>query len=76
MACLFPNGMVILLCPALLESYNVWLRIGGGDLDSNFGKTLIAELGDELETPAIERQYPYARRGLFQVHCGSRSCEQ
>ena len=62
MACLFPNGMVILLRPALLESYNVWLRIGGGDLDSNFGKTLIAELGDKLEPPAIERQDANIRR--------------
>jgi hypothetical protein len=62
MACLFPNGMVILLRPAFLESYNVWLRIGGGDLDSNFGKTFIAELGDELEPPAVEGQDTYARR--------------
>jgi hypothetical protein len=62
MACLLPNGMVILLRPALLESYNVGLRIGGGDLDTNFGKTLIAELGDELEPPAIEGQDAYARR--------------
>jgi hypothetical protein len=54
--------MVVLLRPALLKAYNVWLRTGGGDLDSDFCKTLIAELGDELEAPAIERQDAYARR--------------
>jgi hypothetical protein len=53
--CLFPNRVVVLLRPALLESYNVWLRTGGSDLISNLRKTLIAELGDELEAPAVER---------------------
>jgi len=55
MLCLLPNRIVVLLRPALLESDNVWLRTGGGDLVSDFGKALIAQLGDELETPAIER---------------------
>lgn len=62
MPCLLPNGMVVLLCPALLEAYNVWLRIGSGDLDSDFRKTLIAKFGDELESPAIERQDAYVGR--------------
>jgi len=59
--CLLPYGIVVLLRPALLESNNVWLRTGGGDLVSDFNKALVAQLGDELEAPAIERQDAYAR---------------
>ena len=62
MLCLLPNGIVVLLRPALLEPYNVWLRTGGGDLISYFGKALIAEFGNELKAPAIERQDAYTRR--------------
>jgi hypothetical protein len=61
MLCLLANRMVILLGPALLETDNVWLRTRGGDLDSYLRKALIAKFGDELETPAIERKYSYAR---------------
>jgi hypothetical protein len=59
-ACLLAYSVIVLLRPALLKSYNVWLRTCGGDLDSDFRETLITKFGDELETPAIERQYAYA----------------
>ena len=60
MLCLFPNNVVVLLCPTLLQADNVWPGACSGDLNPNFCETFIAEFRDEFQTPAIERQDPQA----------------
>jgi hypothetical protein len=66
----FANGIVVLLCPALLEANNVWSRISGGDLAANLSQALIAEGSNVLEAPAIQRQDPQAGRFLVWNHGG------
>lgn len=71
MLCPLPYGIVVLLCPALLQPDNVRRRLRRGDLDPDFREALIALLGDELEAPAIEGEDPDAGRRAtgFRGHC-------
>lgn len=46
--------MVVLLRPALLQADDIWLLTCGGDLNTDFCEALVAQLGDELEAPAVE----------------------
>lgn len=64
---LLPYGLVVLLRPALLQPDNVWLWLGRRDLVADFREALVAELRDELEAPAIERQDPQLRGRLAAV---------
>lgn len=61
MSCLVSYSIVVLPRPALLQTDNVRARVGCRDLNANFREALIAELGDELEAPAIEREDPQVR---------------
>jgi hypothetical protein len=65
---LLSYDIVILLRPALLQTNNVWPGVRSGDLVANLLETLVAELRDELETPAIQREDPDVRRWLVGSH--------
>lgn len=56
MTCPVPYGIVVSLRPALLQPHNVWRLLGRGDLVPNLVQALVAELGDVLQAPAIERE--------------------
>jgi len=52
-----PNALIILLCPAFLQSNNVWLRICRSYAFPDFSQPFVPELGQVLETPAVESDH-------------------
>jgi hypothetical protein len=62
------DGAVVILGEELLEGDDVGGRVGGGDAAAYLGDALGAELGDELEAPAVEGEDVDLRGG--RVHGG------
>jgi len=46
----------VLLGPAFLQRNDMWLRVGDSELATDLTHALATQLGDVLESPAVERE--------------------
>lgn len=48
------DGLVVVACPAFLETDDVWRRVQEGQLAADLSEARGAQVGDEEEAPAVE----------------------